>query len=123
MLLQTVQTVPGRSLLATSPGRALRAHSFAALLLPHSLRLRFPTRSLSPDIATDGRAGLDAKNSLTPIHLDGDAPPFGTLGDLFGPARILTLVRNGDLCRLALAHETEDGLPIDIIIVIVIRNV
>ena len=95
MLLQTVQTVPGRSLLATSPGRALRAHSFAALLLPHSLRLRFPTRSLSPDIATDGRAGLDAKNSLTTIHLDGDAPPFGTLGDLFGPARVLTLVRKG----------------------------
>jgi hypothetical protein len=115
------QTVGEQSVLATTPRSALRSLCFAtllALLLTLSLRLHLPTRGLCNDVATGSRAGLHAENPLTTKHVDGDAPLFSPLGSLPLPARVVALIRERDLRRFAFAQENEDGLPIDIVLVI-----
>jgi hypothetical protein len=86
-------------------------------LRPFCLKLRFPTGNLILDVATGG-ARLHAQNTLTTKYFDGDAPVFSPPGDLLRPARIVALLHARYLRRLTGAQEFEDGLPIDIILVV-----
>jgi hypothetical protein len=84
---------------------------------PLSLKLGFPARRLCLDVASGG-TWLYAENTLATKHFDDDAPLFSPLGQLSLPARVVALIRARDLRCFALAEETYDGFPIDIIVLI-----
>ncbi len=116
------QAITAVSAFATSLGCALGSERFAtllALLLPLSLKspLRLPRlRATTLPPAVGSR--LDAENTLTTKHFDGDALLFSPLDDLRCPAHVVALLRAWDLRRFALAQEIDDGFPIDLVILI-----
>jgi hypothetical protein len=115
-----VQNIAGPSLIAASPGFALRSARLAPFQAL-SLGLRSPSRVACRAGVTSGWARRDAENTLTANDVDGNPIPLSPPANLRSPARVVALGRAGDLRRLALAQEIEDGVPI--YVAIFIRNV
>jgi len=90
---------------------ALRSACFAPLWFSPSDSVL--CRILCRDSDATGRARLNAENAITANDFDGNPLLLCPLANLLSPARIVTLVHAGDLCRLARAQETEDCVPID----------
>jgi hypothetical protein len=112
-----VQGIAGPSLIAASPGSALRSARLAPLLAL-SLGLRSLSRVACRAGVASGWARHDAENTLTTNDVDGNPVPLSPPANFRSPARVVALGRAGDLCRLALAQEIEDGVPIDVAIFI-----
>ena len=109
------------SVVAASLGCALGSQRFStllALLLPLSLKSRFAFRASYHDVASGVWSRLDAENTFTSKHFDGDTFLFSPLYDLRCPAHVVALPRALDLRCFALAQEIDDSFPIDLFILI-----
>jgi hypothetical protein len=118
MPLQAITVV---SVVAASLGCALGSQRFStllALLLPLSLKSRFAFRASYHDVAGGVGSRLDAENTFTTEHFDGDTFLFSPLYDLRCPAHVVALPRAWDLRCFTLAQEIDDSFPVDLFILI-----
>src|SRR5215208_1756563 len=100
------QAIAERSAFLASLGCALRSERFPtllALLLPLSLKISTAVGTSGCDIATGIRARLDAEDTFTAKHFDGDALLFSPLDDLRCPANVVPFLHTRDLRYFALA--------------------
>jgi hypothetical protein len=84
-----------------------------APLLALTRRLRTLSCIFWRDGLAGGRARLDAEHTLTTHDFDGYSLPLSPPGHLRCPAHAVALGRARDLRRLALAQETDHGVPVD----------